>query len=160
MDMCLGAVIRDRRKAMKLTQEDLAEFSGLSVNFISRIERTGDQNISIKKIDAIAQSLNMDTPSLIAAAYGKVDISIINLRVMIYLSKRLSMNYENYLLLEPKKFARQFFRWLEKLMNQQDLIKKGVSITPFFVALIFLSFIANNMSSTNTLNTYLASFLI
>ncbi|MCF1847657.1 helix-turn-helix domain-containing protein [Lactobacillus mulieris] len=50
MDMCLGAVIRDRRKAMKLTQEDLAEFSGLSVNFISRIERTGDQNISIKKI--------------------------------------------------------------------------------------------------------------
>lgn len=75
MDMCLGAVIRDRRKAMKLTQEDLAEFSGLSVNFISRIERTGDQNISIKKIDAIAQSLNMDTPSLIAAAYGKVDIS-------------------------------------------------------------------------------------
>lgn len=66
--MCLGAVIRDRRKAMKLTQEDLAEFSGLSVNFISRIERTGDQNISIKKIDAIAQSL-------IAAAYGKVDIS-------------------------------------------------------------------------------------
>lgn len=47
MDMCLGAVIRDRRKAMKLTQEDLAEFSGLSVNFISRIERTGDQNISI-----------------------------------------------------------------------------------------------------------------
>lgn len=75
MDMCLGAVIRDRRKAMKLTQEDLAEFSGLSVNFISRIEITGDQNISIKKIDAIAQSLNMDTPSLIAAAYGKVDIS-------------------------------------------------------------------------------------
>lgn len=51
MDMCLGAVIRDRRKAMKLTQEDLAEFSGLSVNFISRIERTGDQNISIKKKD-------------------------------------------------------------------------------------------------------------
>lgn len=32
-----------------MTQEDLAEFSSLSVNFISKIKRTGNQNISIQK---------------------------------------------------------------------------------------------------------------
>ena len=40
-----------------MTQEDLAEFSSLSVNFISKIERTGNQNISIQKLDAIAKAL-------------------------------------------------------------------------------------------------------
>lgn len=34
-----------------MTQEELAEFSSLSVNFISKIERTGNQNISIQKCD-------------------------------------------------------------------------------------------------------------
>lgn len=49
----LGEEISRRRREQKLTQEDLAELSDLSVNFISRVERTKDQNISIQKLDSI-----------------------------------------------------------------------------------------------------------
>ena len=48
-----------------MTQEDLAEFSSLSVNFISKIERTGNQNISIQKLDAIAKALQTSVITLI-----------------------------------------------------------------------------------------------
>ena len=47
-----------------MTQEDLAEFSSLSVNFISKIKRT-DQNISIQKLDAIAKELQTSVITLI-----------------------------------------------------------------------------------------------
>ncbi len=43
-----------------MTQEDLAEFSSLSVNFISKIERTGNQ-----KLDAIAKALQTSVITLI-----------------------------------------------------------------------------------------------
>ncbi len=58
----LGEEISRRRREQKLTQEDLAELSDLSVNFISRVERTKDQNISIQKLDSIAKALNTTTP--------------------------------------------------------------------------------------------------
>lgn len=48
-----------------MTQEDLAEFSSLSVNFISNIKRTGNQNISIQKLDAIAKALQTSVITLI-----------------------------------------------------------------------------------------------
>ena len=48
-----------------MTQEDLAEFSSLSVNFISKIKRTGNQNISIQKLDAIAKALQTSLITLI-----------------------------------------------------------------------------------------------
>lgn len=51
-----------------MTQEDLAEFSSLSVNFISKIERTGNQNISIQKLDAIAKALQTSVITLIDEA--------------------------------------------------------------------------------------------
>ena len=57
------------RREQKLTQEDLAELSDLSVNFISRVERTKDQNISIQKLDSIAKALNTTTPDIINNAY-------------------------------------------------------------------------------------------
>lgn len=65
----IGQEISRRRREQKLTQEDLAELSDLSVNFISRLERTKDQNVSIQKLDAIAQALNTTTPELINSAY-------------------------------------------------------------------------------------------
>ena len=58
MNINLGEEISRRRREQKLTQEDLAELSDLSVNFISRLERTKDQNISIQKLDSIARALN------------------------------------------------------------------------------------------------------
>lgn len=66
----IGQEISRRRREQKLTQEDLAELSDLSVNFISRLERTKDQNVSIQKLDAIAQALNTTTPELINSAYN------------------------------------------------------------------------------------------
>ena len=61
----LGEEISRRRREQKLTQEDLAELSDLSVNFISRV----DQNISIQKLDSIAKALNTTTPDIINNAY-------------------------------------------------------------------------------------------
>lgn len=70
MNINLGEEISRRRREQKLTQEDLAELSDLSVNFISRLERTKDQNISIQKLDSIAQALNTNTPNIINNAYS------------------------------------------------------------------------------------------
>ena len=69
MNINLGEEISRRRREQKLTQEDLAELSDLSVNFISRLERTKDQNISIQKLDSIARALNTTTPDIITNAY-------------------------------------------------------------------------------------------
>lgn len=70
MNINLGEEISRRRRSQKLTQEDLAELSDLSVNFISRLERTKNQNISIQKLDSIAQALNTSTPDIINNAYN------------------------------------------------------------------------------------------
>lgn len=73
MNINLGNEISRRRRDQKLTQEDLAELSCLSVNFISRLERTRNQNISIQKLDSIACAfacaLNTTTPDIINNAY-------------------------------------------------------------------------------------------
>ncbi len=69
VDINLGEEISRRRREQRLTQEDLAELSDLSVNFISRVERTKNQNISIQKLDSIARALNTTTPDIINNAY-------------------------------------------------------------------------------------------
>ncbi|MBU3830169.1 MAG: helix-turn-helix domain-containing protein [Candidatus Limosilactobacillus merdavium] len=61
MGIGLGDNIRRKRKQLSLTQEDLAELSNLSVNFISKIERTSNQNINLQKLDAIAEALNISS---------------------------------------------------------------------------------------------------
>lgn len=70
MAIDIGHHIRDLRKQAGLTQEELAELSNTSVNFISQIERTNSQNISIQKLDNIANALGVTTPDLIKAAYS------------------------------------------------------------------------------------------
>ena len=52
----IGSAIRKQRHRAGLTQEKLAEYSGLSVNFISKIERTEGQNISFQKLGNIADA--------------------------------------------------------------------------------------------------------
>lgn len=61
----IGKTIRKRRKELKITQEELAELSNLSVNYISRIERVNDQNISLKSLNAIANALNLKIEQLL-----------------------------------------------------------------------------------------------
>lgn len=55
----IGKAIRDRRKELHYTQAFLAEFSGLSVSFISDIER-GKETAEIGKILFLINLLGMD----------------------------------------------------------------------------------------------------
>ena len=55
----LGAYIRKRRKSLRYTQGFLAEFSGLSVSFISDVER-GKATAEIGKILYLINLLGMD----------------------------------------------------------------------------------------------------
>lgn len=54
----MGKRIKDIRKAAELTQERLAEKAGLSVEYISRIER-GLAQPSFSTIDLLAEALNV-----------------------------------------------------------------------------------------------------
>lgn len=55
----LGKRIKQIRKAARLTQERLAEKTGLSVEYISRLER-GMSQPSFKTLEALAKSLNVN----------------------------------------------------------------------------------------------------
>lgn len=55
----LGKTIRDRRKELNYTQAFLAEFTGLSVTFISDVEN-GKQTAEIGKIIQLLNTLGMD----------------------------------------------------------------------------------------------------
>lgn len=54
-----------RRKTLNVTQEQLAERSGLSINFISRIERGVSTHISAVTLYNISKSLNISMEDLI-----------------------------------------------------------------------------------------------
>lgn len=55
----LGAAIRARRKELEYTQAYLAEFTGLSVTFISDVER-GKPTAEIEKVIRLINILGMD----------------------------------------------------------------------------------------------------
>ena len=55
----LGQIIRDRRKELHYTQKDLSEFTGLSVTFISDLER-GKATAEIEKTIRLINILGMD----------------------------------------------------------------------------------------------------
>ena len=55
----LGATIRARRKELEYTQAYLAEFTGLSVTFISDVER-GKPTAEIEKVIRLINILGMD----------------------------------------------------------------------------------------------------
>lgn len=64
-DINVGKIIQQKRKGLGITQEKLAELSDLSVNYISKIERLDDQNISLKSLAAIAKALDVTVPELL-----------------------------------------------------------------------------------------------
>ncbi|MBP3925211.1 helix-turn-helix transcriptional regulator [bacterium] len=55
----LGQNITKYRQAKKISQEKLAELVDLSREYITRVER-GQKNISLKKLFAIADALEVD----------------------------------------------------------------------------------------------------
>ena len=55
----LGRAIRERRKALNYTQVYLAEFTGLSVSFVSDLER-GKPTAEVEKAIRLINFLGMD----------------------------------------------------------------------------------------------------
>jgi len=55
----MGIIIRERREALEVTQHDVAELSGVSVNTLSAIE-TGRANPSIGVVQRIAEVLGLE----------------------------------------------------------------------------------------------------
>lgn len=61
----LGKNIVNRRHELKMTQQTLAERSDLSINFISRLERGGSNNVSSATLYKLALALQTSMDSLI-----------------------------------------------------------------------------------------------
>jgi len=59
-----GANVRTRRQKLGLTQEDLAEASGLHRTYIGSVER-GERNISLENIICVAQALGCTAAELL-----------------------------------------------------------------------------------------------
>jgi transcriptional regulator with XRE-family HTH domain len=60
----LGDRIRARRKAMRLSQEQLGERCGLHRTYIGQIER-GEVNVSVRNLLAVADGLEVDIAELV-----------------------------------------------------------------------------------------------
>ena len=60
-----GKIVRTRRRALDMSQEDLGEKAELNRGYISDIER-GLRNPSLEVIDRIARALRMDLAELFA----------------------------------------------------------------------------------------------
>ncbi len=54
----LGRKLKQARENKKLTQEEVANLVGLSVNYYARIER-GEENPSLKRLRKIKEVLNV-----------------------------------------------------------------------------------------------------
>lgn len=66
----IGEKIRIRRKELGMTQEKLAELSNLSPNFISRLERTDNQNVSLRALESISKAMDINVSDLLQIGSG------------------------------------------------------------------------------------------
>lgn len=60
----IGKQIKERRKILRITQSDLAELSGISINTLYKIER-GQTNPTLKLLNQIAKVLGMEFKLLV-----------------------------------------------------------------------------------------------
>ena len=66
----LGSKIRKYRHLAGMTQEELAEYSNLSVNYISKIEREKKQNVSIEKLVDICNALDISVEEILDSKHN------------------------------------------------------------------------------------------
>lgn len=55
----IGKIIKERRKLLKIKQQELADLAGISINTLTKIER-GESNPSINKLIAILDTLGLE----------------------------------------------------------------------------------------------------
>ena len=67
IDNNLGKNIATERYQQKMTQEQLAEFSDLTINYLSKIERDQAKKISAESLYKIAQAFNVSINDLMEA---------------------------------------------------------------------------------------------
>jgi transcriptional regulator with XRE-family HTH domain len=67
----LGARVRERRKALGLSQEQLGEVCELHRTYIGQVER-GEVNVSMRNLVAVAQGLGVDVGELVQGI-GRTD---------------------------------------------------------------------------------------
>lgn len=60
-----AANLRARRKALGISQEELADLAGLHRTYVGSIER-GERNVSIDNIERLADALDLDVVDLFA----------------------------------------------------------------------------------------------
>ena len=60
-----GKRVRRQRDVLQLTQEEIAERSGLHVSYIAQVER-GERNLSLTNILRVADALDLDAGDLVA----------------------------------------------------------------------------------------------
>ena len=60
-----GMALRDKRRALGLTQSDLARITGMSRSYISEVEG-GHENISLERADRLAKAVDSSLAELIA----------------------------------------------------------------------------------------------
>jgi XRE family aerobic/anaerobic benzoate catabolism transcriptional regulator len=61
----VGNQIKTRRKELGLTQEQLAEISGIAQSEISRIEKQRIKNIEVERLRTLAKSLRISADWLL-----------------------------------------------------------------------------------------------
>lgn len=63
LSKAFGAVVRERRTELKLSQEELAHQAGLHRTYIGMIER-GEKNITLENISKISKALSLSVSEL------------------------------------------------------------------------------------------------
>lgn len=60
----IGKIIRDKRRSLSLTIEQLAEKADVSESLVSQLERGVNSNISINKLERISNAVNLKLSDL------------------------------------------------------------------------------------------------
>lgn len=60
----IGKIIRDKRRSLGLTIEQLAEKADVSESLVSQLERGVNNNISINKLERISNAMNLKLADL------------------------------------------------------------------------------------------------
>ena len=64
LNAAFGDLVRQRRKELQLTQEAVAELSGLSRNYVNELEN-GKYNVTLNTLVKVAQALEIDPAKLL-----------------------------------------------------------------------------------------------